>query len=192
MNRFLVTLMIAFFGLLSCKNAEETDEKLKITQQYFDALDQSDASQIQELIADSLLTIVPKYNYQLKFSKTDYLENWLKWDAKFEPTYEILEMNLENESVKAKVVKTDKRILFLMQKPFETMETLHFENNKIVAVSTEYLNFDTETWEKNKTELLNWSAKNHPELKLNQFINIQTEAGGENFRKALESYIKKK
>ena len=161
-------------------------DRLKITETYFAALNESNSSIMKGLLGDSLTTSIPKYEYEVRYSKNDYLENWLKWDSIFEPTYKILEMQMENGVVTAKVSKMDKRIRFFMQKPFLTNEILKFENNQISSIETEYLNFDEDKWGKNRIELIRWISENHPEL--NGFIDDQTESGGQNFLKALELY----
>ncbi|MEN1784068.1 MAG: hypothetical protein AAGF77_02920 [Bacteroidota bacterium] len=141
---------------------------------------------MNEVLTDSLITKIPEYEYEVRYSKNDYTNNWLKWDSVFDPTYKVLEMNVEKGIVKAKVSKTDTRILFFMQKPFLTNEILRFENDKIIAIETEYLNFDEKTWGENRAKLLSWISENHPELE--GFINEQTKTGGRKFLKALELY----
>lgn len=126
MNRILIISLILLIGLVSCKNSEKTIDKLQIAEKYFVALDKSNSSKMKDLLTDSLITMVPKYNYEVRYSKNDYVENWLKWDSIFKPTYKVLEMNIENGIVKAKVSKTDKRILFFMRKPFLTNYTIRF------------------------------------------------------------------
>ena len=144
------------------------------------------------LLTDSLVTVIPEYDYEIKYSREDYIGNWLKWDSVFDPTYKVLDMELENGIVKAKISKTDKRIFFLMEEPFITNETLKFKNGKIITVETEYVNFDEATWERNRSGLLNWIEENHPELNLNRFIYDQTEYGGMKFLEAIELYKNKK
>ncbi|WP_024769505.1 hypothetical protein [Aquimarina macrocephali] len=183
MNRILIIFLTFLIGFTSCKNSEKTNDKLEVAEKYFVALDKSNSSEMKDLLSDSLITKIPKYKYEVRYSKNDYMEKWLKWDSVFEPTYKVLEMNLENGIVKAKVSKIDNRILFFMQKPFLTNEILKFENEKITTIETEYLNFDEETWGKNRNELLSWISENYPELK--GFIDDQTEAGGKKFLKAL-------
>ena len=192
MNRILIISLILLVGLISCKNPEKTIDKLQIAKNYFVALDESNSAKMEDLLADSLITTIPKYEYEVRYSKNDYLRNWLKWDSIFEPTYEVLEMNMENGTVKAKVSKSDKRIVFFMGKPFVTNEILRFKSDKITEIETEYINFDEETWGKNRTELLNWTKENHPELNLELNINMQNEAGGNKFLKAIEQYENKK
>ena len=192
MNRILIISLILLVGLVSCKNSEKTIDKLQIAENYFVALDESNSAKMQDLLADSLITTIPKYEYEVRYSKNDYLRNWLKWDSIFEPTYKVLEMNVENGTVKAKVSKSDKRIIFFMGKPFITNEILRFKGDKIIELETEYINFDEETWGKNRTELLNWTKENHPELNLDLNINMQTESGGKKFLKAIERYENEK
>jgi len=190
MNKIIVFLFFIAIGLISCKNSEKTIDKIEIAEKFFVALNKSNSSEMKDLLNDSLITTIPKYEYEVRYSKNDYVKNWLKWDSVFKPNYKVLEMNLESGIIKAKVSKVDNRILFFMQKPFLTNEVLKFEKDKIIAIETEYLNFDEETWGKNRSELLSWISENHPEL--NGFIDDQTEAGGKKFLKALELYKNKK
>lgn len=189
MHKTSILLFVFFIITVSCKNTKNTTDKLKITKTYFEALSQSNSSKIKTLLSDSLTTAIPKYDYKITFSKNDYVEKWLQWDSVFEPTYKILDLRLENDNVIAKISKTDKRIMFLMQKPFITTETLKFKDHKISTIVTEYLNFDETTWEKNKNELLNWVKDNHPHL--NDFIYDQTASGGEKFLKAIKLFQNK-
>ena len=186
MNRALTIYLILLVGLVSCKNTEERFNKLEIAKKYYEALDKSNSSEMKTLLADSFFTVIPKYDYKVAYSQNDYIDKWLKWDSIFEPNYEVLNIELENGIVKAKISKIDKRIFFLMQEPFITNEILRFNNNKIIVVETEYVNFNENTWETNKNNLLKWIHENHPEL--NGFIYEQTKAGGEKFLKAIELY----
>ncbi|WP_124980463.1 nuclear transport factor 2-like protein [Nonlabens xiamenensis] len=192
MNRILIIFLILLVGLVSCKNSEKTIDRLLIAENYFVALDESNSAKMEDLLADSLIITIPKYEYKVRYSKNDYLRNWLKWDSVFEPTYKVLEMNMENGTVKANVSKSDKRIIFFMGKPFVTNEILRFKDDKIIELETEYINFDEKTWGKNRTELLNWTKENHPELNLDLNINMQTESGGKKFLKAIERYENEK
>jgi len=108
------------------------------------------------------------------------------WDAVFSPKYEILNIAQKDGIVQAKISKIDKRIAFLHEAPFITNQTIKFQGEKISSVETEYVDFKQATWEKNRTALLSWIEKNHPEL--NGFIYDQTEAGGKRFLKAIELY----
>jgi hypothetical protein len=139
------------------------------------------------LLAKSLLTKETQYEYEQTFTKSEYLE-WLKWDSVFDPTYEILEMEQEDEYVKASISKIDKRISFLHQQPIVTSQVIRFDRDKIVSVeTTEYVIFNDSIFVKNRDSLLSWIDENHPEL--NGFINDQTAPGGRQYLKAIELYI---
>ncbi len=189
MNKAIFLLFLLTISLFSCKNSEKEVDKLGLAREYFQALNHSDGAEMRVLLADSLFTVIPKYDYSVTFSVDDYVGSWLKWDSVFDPTYKILEIELGNDIVKATVSKIDQRIQFLQQEPFITNETLRFDKNKIVTVETEYVNFNEKIWDKNRTALLEWVEENHPEL--NGFIYDQTEAGGIKYLKAIELYKNK-
>ncbi|WP_178990149.1 hypothetical protein [Winogradskyella schleiferi] len=186
MNKTLIIFLLVIIALISCENAGKAVTRLNIAKQYYKALDQSDGAAVKTLLIDSLLTEIPEYNYVQRYSQENYIENWLKWDSAFEPTYEILQMEEYNDMVKAKISKLDKRITLLHEKPFITYEILRFQNDKISSIETEYVSWDEQTWERNRTKLLKWIDENHPEL--NGFIYDQTEAGGKKFLQAIELY----
>ena len=187
MNKNIVILLLLTIGFLSCKNSEKKIDRVEIAKQYFKTLDNSDYSKISDWFADSLTTI--EGEYKQAYSKSDYLE-FLKWDSVFDPNYEILEIGQNNGIVKAKISKLDKRISFLHEEPFITNQIIKFENDKVISVETEYVDFNEATWERNKNVLLSWIDENHPEL--NGFIYDQTESGGIKFLKAIELYKNKK
>lgn len=187
MNKILALLIILKIGLISCKTSEKEIDKVEIAKQYFEVLDTSDYSGMSQWFGDSLKTI--EGVYEQTYSKSNYLE-FLKWDSVFEPNYEILEIDETDGTVKAKISKIDKRIAFLHEEPFVTNQTIKFQNEKIISVEIEYVDFNETTWERNRNELLNWVEYNHPEL--NGFINDQTEFGGIQFLKAIELYKNKK
>ncbi|EZH72343.1 hypothetical protein ATO12_23100 [Aquimarina atlantica] len=189
MNKIIVVLFLVTIGFLSCKNTENETNKIEIARHYYKALDNSDGSLMKTLLTDSLLTKIPEYDYRQDYSKKEYLEKWLKWDSVFDPTYKILEIKQENGIVKAKISKIDKRIFFLQQKPFITNEILKFQNDKIIAIETEYVYFNEKVWGENLNTLLTWIAENHPEL--NGFLHDQTKSGGIKYLKAIELYNKK-
>lgn len=187
MNKTTILLLLLTIGFLSCKNSEKEIDRVEIAKQYFKTLDNSDYSKISDWLADSLTTI--EGEYKQAYSKSDYLE-FFKWDSVFDPNYKILEIGQNNGIVKAKISKMDKRISFLHEEPFITNQTIKFENNKVISVETEYVDFNEATWERNKNGLLDWIDENHPEL--NGFIYDQTESGGIKFLKAIELYKNRK
>ncbi len=187
MNKTIVLLLLLTLGFVSCKNSEKEIDSIEIAKQYFNVLDNSDYSKMSNWFADSLTTI--EGEYKQTYSKSGYFE-FLKWDSVFDPNYEILEIEQKNGIVKAKISKMDKRISFLHEGPFITNQTITFQNEKIISVETEYVDFNETTWEKNRNALLSWIDENHPEL--NGFIYDQTESGGMKYLKAIELYKNKK
>lgn len=181
----ILTLLIAM-AFISCKRSEKEIDTVEIAKKYYDALDNSDASAMADLLTDSLVTKETAYEYEQTFTRSEYLE-WVKWDSVFDPTYEILQIEQKDEYIKATISKIDKRISFLHQQPIVTNQVIRFDNDKIVSVeTTEYMVFNDATFVKNRDSLLSWIDEHHPEL--NGFINDQTALGGRQYLKAIELY----
>ncbi len=190
MNKIITLLSLFIIGFVSCKNPEKETDRLGIAKNYYEALDKSNVSGIESLLTDSLLTKETEYDYEQTFLKNEYIE-WLKWDSVFDPTYKILEIQQENEIVKAQISKTDKRISFLHKEPIVTNQIIRFENDKIASIeTTKYVVFNDSIFVKTRDGLVNWIDKNHPEL--NGFIHDQTKSGGLKYLKAIELYENKK
>ncbi|MEG3658987.1 hypothetical protein V5097_16365 [Arenibacter palladensis] len=190
MNKTVILTLLLLIGFICCKNSGKEFDKLKIAEKYYRALNNSDNTEIGLLLTDSLVTKETEYNYEQTFSLEEYME-WLKWDAVFDPTYEILQIEQEDEIVKALISKIDKRISFLHQEPIVTTQVIRFDNDKIISIeTTEYVIFNDSIFVKNREGLLNWIDENHPEL--NGFIHDQTETGGLKYLKAIELYKNKK
>ena len=190
MNKIVVLLFLIAIGFISCKNSEKEIGKLEIAKQYYKALDNSDSAVMNILLTDSLLTKETDYDYEQTFSKKEYITEWLKWDSVFNPTYKVLEIEQENETVKAKISKVDKRILLLHEEPTVWNEVIRFDSDKIISIERKNVIFNDKTWERNRTKLLSWIDENHPEL--NGFLNGQTESVGLQYLKAIELYVNKK
>ena len=190
MNRTLLLLLFSSLLFVACKDTEKSLTPLDIANTYYEALSNSNGEALKPLLSDTLYTKELDYDYEETFSKKQYLENWLKWDAMFDPTYEVLEIKQENQQVKATISKFDKRIEVLHETPTVWKETLEFENHKIARIYRQNVTFNDSLWEQNRNQLLQWVDEHHPEL--NGFIFDQTEAGGLNYLKALELYKNKK
>ena len=186
MNKILILLLLLSTALISCKSTEKEIDKLQIARQYYKALDDSDSALMSTLLTDSLRTVETDYDYEQTFSKKEYIEDWLKWDSVFGPTYKVIEIQQINETVKAKISKVDKRISLLHEGPTVWNAVIYFDADKIISIERSNVVFDDKIWEKNRTKLINWIDKNHPEL--NGFLNGQTESVGLNYLKAIELY----
>ena len=183
MNKNIIVLALCAIGLVSCKNSKKKSD-MEIVKQYYTMLDTSDYPQIPVLLADSLMT--QEGEYTSTYSHEGYKE-LLKWDAVFDPTYEVLDIvKEENGTVKATVSKSDTRIQFLHEKPIVSDNFITIKDGKISKVRTEYVDFDDATFGDNRTRLLTDIDENHQEL--NGFLTDQTEAGGNKYLKAIVLY----
>ncbi|GAA4278057.1 hypothetical protein [Aquimarina mytili] len=190
MKKIIILSFFLTIGFISCITSEKKIDRLEITKQYYKALDNSDGVTMKILLADSLHTKETDYNYEQTFSHKEYIEKWLKWDSVFDPKYKILEIDQENEIVKVKISKEDKRIRFLHEEPTVWSAFIRFDTDKIISIERKNVVFKDKVWERNRTKLLNWVDQNHPEL--NGFIYDQTEKGGMKFLKAIELYKNRK
>ncbi|MDL5512208.1 hypothetical protein QSE00_10310 [Arenibacter sp. M-2] len=189
MNRTVILSLLLIIGFISCKTSEREINRLEIAKNYYKALNSSDNLKMALLLTDSLVTKETEYNYVQTFSVEEFME-WLKWDAVFSPTYEILQMEQKDTIVKAKISKIDKRISFLHQVPIVTNQVIRFDNDKIISIeTTEYIVFNDSTFVKNRDNIVSWIDENHPEL--NGFLHDQTETGGLKYLKAIELYKNK-
>ncbi len=187
MNKIIVLLFFSTIGFVSCKNAEKQIDKIEIAKKFYVAIDNSNPSEMTELITGNFTTIDD--GFEQNYSGNEYAE-WVKWDSIFQPNYKILKIEEQNGIVKAKISKIDKRISFLHHEPIITDEIIQFENDKIKNVNRTSASFKVETFVKSRDELVNWISENHPEL--NGFLHDQTKSGGMNYLKAIELYKNEK
>ncbi|WP_298533328.1 hypothetical protein [uncultured Algibacter sp.] len=189
MKKFSVIIILVLISI-SCKEKtfEKEISKLEIAKSYYKCLDNSDVSGIATILNDSLFTKETEYDYEQTFSLEEYVE-WVKWDSVFEPTYKILQVKQEGEIVKARISKTDKRVLFLHEEPIVTNQVIRFHMDKISSIeTTKYVIFNDTTFIRNRNRFLNWIDENHPELK--GFIHDQTKNGGLKYLKAIDLFKK--
>ncbi|AXT59182.1 hypothetical protein D1816_02070 [Aquimarina sp. AD10] len=190
MRKIIILSFFLIIGFISCKTSENKVDKLEIAKRYYKALDNSDGTAMKILLTDSLMTKEMDYDYEQTFSQNEYINKWLKWDSVFDPTYKILEIKQENEVVVAKVSKIDKRIRFLHEGPTVWSAVIRFNVDKISSIERKNVTFNENTWGENRTKLLTWIEKNHPEL--NGFLYDQTKSGGIKYLKAIELFKNKK
>lgn len=183
MNKIIILLLIFTFGFVSCKKTEKPVNKLKIAKQFYETLDNSDSSKFNSLLAEHLTTVDD--GFEKAYTHKGY-KIWLKWDAVFAPTYNIIKMEQEGEVVRAKISKLDKRIQFLHEAPIVTEEIIRFDNGKIKSVERKSSVFNVARFIENREKLVTWIKHNHPDL--NGFLHDQTETGGVNYLKAIELY----
>ncbi len=189
MYKKLLLIILISTVWISCKTAEKQNDILHIAKQYYRALDTSDTAMMSEILTDSLRTVELDYNYVQTFSKQEYVNDWLPWDALFEPNYKIIDISQEGETVKATVSKIDHRIQLLHEGPTSWSSVIRFDGDKIASIERTNLVFNDTVWVKNRTKLINWIDLHHPEL--NGFLNGQTVTIGKQYLKAIELYNNK-
>ena len=193
MSKIIFSSLLLTIVFISCKTSKKVEDietsKIEIAKQYYKALDDSDSSGMLTLLGDSIVIRENADNYEERFSQKGYTV-WLEWESVFEPTYKILEIEEENEVVKAKISKIDKRISFLTEEPMVWNEILGFDNNKIIRVERiEYEVFNVSKFIENRERLVNWIDENHSEL--SGFLYPQTKPVGMKYLKAIELYNNK-
>ncbi len=188
MKKIIVLVLFLAIGFVSCKTSEKEKEvdKLEIAKQYYKALNDSDSAAMRLLLTDSLLTKETDYDYEQTFSKKEYIDDWLQWDSVFEPTYKVLEIEQDNEIVRAKISKVDQRIILLHEEPTIWRAIIRFDAGKIVSIDRSNVLFNDAIWGENRTKLLNWIDANHPEL--NGFLDGQTKDMATKYLKAIQLY----
>lgn len=183
MNQKCVFLILLFAVLIGCQSSK-TVEKEQIARDYYHALDESNFERIAELQYDSIR--IKEGPFNSTYTVSDYV-NWLQWDSVFQPTYEILDAKLVDETVELSISKLCKRIEFLNGGPMVSKERMQFKDGKIYMLEIgEFTSFNAEQWNAQREDLVNWVKINHPEL--DGFINDQSLQGGLNYLKALELY----
>jgi hypothetical protein len=194
MKNIIAVLLFLTIGIVSCNTSEKGKikevSKLEIAKQYYKALTNFNNTGMGNLLGDSIFIREKADNYEERFSYKGYTE-WLEWDSVFDPTYKILEIEQQGETVKAKISKIDRRISFLHEEPMVWYEIIRFDTNRIVRVErVEYEVFDVQKFITNRDGLVNWINENHSEL--SGFLYPQTRSGGMKYLKAMELYENKK
>ncbi len=190
MIRFVVTIFCGIVILMFCWSCANVREETKIeqVQSYIAALNQSNYNKIVSFFGDSIH--LDELDYKSAFSKKAY-RDLFQWDSVFQPSYQILDIQLKNDSVFARISKEGKRIRFLNEAPSVTQEVFTFTSNKIDRIAiTSYDHFNHKKWDSNRTTLVNWVAAHHPEL--NGFLYDQSISGASRFAAAIDMYQKKR
>ena len=90
--------------LIGCDNKRSTSSEL--VTEYYDAFNASDFNRLTAVIADSI-TIV-EGEYVMPYSVESFHEQF-KWDSIFQPTYEIVGLEDQNDQIIATIASSSKR-----------------------------------------------------------------------------------
>ena len=183
-RRILFFTLGTLLTLAFACDSNDAREKEELARNYYKALTDSDYAQIVALHYDSIR--VKEGPFISAYSKESY-SNWFQWDSVFNPNYEILDFKIVDEGAEITVSKVCERIEFLNGGPMVSKEILRFKDHKIYEQEiAEFVSFDNENWDAQRTKLVEWIDQNHPEL--NGFINDQSLQGGLNYLKALQLF----
>jgi len=172
--------------LIGCNDKKRTPREL--VTEYYNAFNSSDFDGLTAVIADSI-TIV-EGDYVMPYSKESFYEQF-KWDSIFQPTYEIVALEDQNNQIIATVASSSKRYKFLKNDPLTCRFRISFNSNEITKLeSLECLDADWNVWQTERDSLVSWTSKNHPEL--DGFIHDLTMNGAINYQKAIELYENRK
>ncbi|MGX1928694.1 hypothetical protein [Flagellimonas sp. 2504JD4-2] len=186
--RKIYFLLILPFVFGSCKQANNEIDRLEWSKNYIGALNSSNYQQAASFFSDSVR--LNELVYKSAFSKKDY-RALFQWDSVFSPTYKILDMQLKEDFVEMKVSKECKRILFLNEEPMITQERIYFNDKGIFSIDiVEYVAFNSDLWDRNRTELVSWTAEEFPDL--DGFLYDQSLKGGLKLKEAIDRYQKAK
>lgn len=180
------TLTFCFIPLLlfACSPNKKTDELTAISKDFYATMSKGDPEKVKDLYYDSIR--VKEGEYASAFPKDQYT-GWLEWDATFQPTYTVLDLQQNGNLVTVTVSKSCIRTLFLNGEPSVTKEILSFKDGKIFSLEiAEYVLFHTEKWDKKRDTMVSWIKENHPEL--DGYIHDQTQKGALNYLAAIEYY----
>lgn len=180
----LAVFALCILMAMSCQQKNKGIDKVKIVNDYIDALNVSDYEKVTGLFRDSIR--LKEMDYVSAFSKEAY-HSLFQWDSTFGPKYQILDIRSDGDGVRMKVSKQCERILFLNEEPIITQEVVKFDGDAIQSIDiVEYVVFNDSLWSAKREDLVSWIEDHHPDL--NGFIHDQTKQGAMNYRKAMALY----
>lgn len=175
-------LILFLFTLTGCENKSLTRSEL--VTEYYSAFNSSDFDRITTVISDSIT--IEEGEYVTPYSNQSFYEQF-KWDSIFQPTYEIVELEDQNDQVIVTVASSSKRYEFLQNDPLTCRFIISFQSNKITKLeSLECLDANWIAWQTERDSLVNWTSRHYPEL--DGFIHDLTMNGAINYLKAIELY----
>lgn len=181
MRKVSLLLSSILFFALSC--TQKSDE-VGFIKAYYAAINNFELESIPEFYYDSIRM---KENDYLYVAAKDSFYIKLQWDSVFRPKYKLIEIEKVDDGIIVEVSKTDPRILFLNEEPTIYREHFILREGLIYSSETqEFVLFNWDTWDKNRSELVGWIYKNHPEL--NGFIYDQTKQGALNYLEAMKLF----
>jgi len=187
-----INLLLVILGLIitliSCNLARKNLTNEQIVENYFCGLNAGDFNMISNCISDSIITT--EKEYILTHSRKKFYQQF-QWDSVFRPKYELTDLKMDSNSVKATVSKICKRIEFLQDSAMIYKVLIDFKDSQITKIqTTEYVFLDFAKWQPRRDTLTSWIDKNYSEL--SGFVNDLTLKGAQNYLTAIDLYKNKK
>ena len=187
-----INLLLIIFGLIltsiSCNSTRKCLTQEQKVENYFCGLNTGDFSMISDCISDSIKTTEKEY---ILTNNRKELYQQFQWDSVFRPKYELTDLKMDSNSVKATVSKICERIEFLQDSAMIYKVQIDFNDNQIIKIqTTEYVFLDFAKWQPRRDTITSWIDKNYPEL--SGFVNDLTLKGAQKFLTAIDLYKNEK
>ncbi|KPM31161.1 Hypothetical protein I595_2425 [Croceitalea dokdonensis DOKDO 023] len=180
-----LSCILLFSLLLGC--TAKTPTYKEVVRTYYQARDHRDYDALKKVVGDSI-TIV-EGDYAMPYSKASFHEQ-LKWDSIFRPSYTLLQLEEEEQQLIATVRITSLRNQFLKNEAMTCTYRIGFSSEKITSITTmDCQGVNWEVWEAQRDSLVQWIAKNHPEL--DGFVYDMSMQGALNYMAAIALYTRK-
>lgn len=180
-----VCITLLFLALCGCGPKEMTPTES--VQEFYQAFDNGNFERIKPLLADSLTLTEGAHN--TNYSKTMYYQ-YFAWDSVFNPSYQLIDIQEDEDHLIAKVSSASERYAFLKNNPLVCTYKITMASGKIRQIEVlEYHDADFSVWQQKRKALVSWIKEVHPEL--DGFIHDQSLTGAQNYRKAIELFQKR-
>lgn len=180
-NTLLLLSFLCFFA--GCDHQKLTSEET--VTEYYNARDTGDFKKLKTVVSDSITMI--SGDYVMPYTRESFYEQF-KWDSVFKPSYDIIELEEENNQVIVTVAQANIRNEFLKNNPLVYRVKISFVSGKISKLEDlEDVGTDWNVWLKKRDTLVGWVKKNYPEQ--DGFVNDMTMKGAMDYVNVIDLYI---
>ena len=175
---------ILFIFILFITYSCTENKKSRLISQYYEGFKNSDFNQIRSTVSDTL--IITEGDYIMTYSPDNYYDHF-KWDSTFKPTYNLVAIESQDNTITTTVSVSSIRFKFLKNDPLICKYKFAFNSGKIIKIENlDCIDVNWKLWQKERDSLVNWVKLNHPEL--DGFINNISAQGAKDYVKAIELY----
>ena len=179
-NMFFI--LFAFCLLTGCK--EKALSHRESAYKYYNARNTGNYKELKTLIHDSITLISGDYVMPYNL---DSFYGQFKWDSIFRSSYEVIDIEENDNQIIVTIAQNNMRNTFLKNNPLVYLQKISFTSGKISKIEElESIGANWNIWNKEKDALVDWIKNNHPEL--DGFSNDMTMNGAINYLKAIRLY----